>query len=718
MNQQFSSEWSVRRWVAATVLFAAAAAVAPHLVSHRGAPRDERVSIAPAAGLPGAPPTTADGIRRRIAETESRVREQPGDIGAAVLLADALLRRARATNDSRPAGRAREVLNAVLREHPAQYDALRMLGAIDLSLHRFGDALDVARRARDFRPEDAWNYGVMGDALIELGEYEQAFEAFDVMASKRPGAAAYARVGYARELRGNLPGALEAMQLAAQATPPQDPEAQAWYAAQIGELYLRMGKFAEAGREYRRAAFIFPGYPHAAIGQGRVEAALGHRDRALAVYLEQITRTPTLDLAARIGDLYAGRGELEQAERYYQLAEDLAGPGVRSWRLCAIDCQWARCAFDCGVPACARSAFDCGPLPAAAAIGNQPLDQFRLRRLGQVVVEACVARSALVFVLAPSGQGHKYYFVAERVADAARRFVAVHQRHADVEKRDVRPELRRQVDGDGSIVRDAHLVAFDLQHHLHHLGCVGIVFGNQHPALLCRPGAALGVRRFLSRRCRRRRQADDEGAAAIRSGAVGLDCAAVELDEASGQRQADAQAAERAVAARQELREHIEDPRQHLRRNADAGVGDRNLGGGSRFAGPDRDPAAEPGVLHGVVQDVRDRLADPRRIGVRPERMIGQIDRDRLRPRIDERSRRFDGAVHDAPQVDAAGPQFDLVLRDPGHVEQIVCDPDQVLQLPFERRPRLFGQPRVVAGEPHHLDRGPDRRERVAQFVR
>ena len=146
------------------------------------------------------------------------------------------------------------------------------------------------------------------------------------MASKRPGAAAYARVAYARELRGNLPGALEAMQLAAQATPPQDPEAQAWYAAQIGELYLRMGKFAEAGREYRRSAFIFPGYPHAAIGQGRVEAALGHRDRALAVYLEQITRTPTLDLAARIGDLYEGRGELEQAERYYQLAEDLAGP--------------------------------------------------------------------------------------------------------------------------------------------------------------------------------------------------------------------------------------------------------------------------------------------------------------------------------------------------------------------------------------------------------
>src|SRR5206468_6707977 len=36
--------------------------------------------------------------------------------------------------------------------------------------------------------------------------------------------------------------------------------------------------------------------------------------------------TPTLDLATRVGDLYARRGDTTQAEHYYQLAEDLAGP--------------------------------------------------------------------------------------------------------------------------------------------------------------------------------------------------------------------------------------------------------------------------------------------------------------------------------------------------------------------------------------------------------
>jgi tetratricopeptide (TPR) repeat protein len=278
--------------------------------------------------MPGAPPTTTSGLLQRIDDMEARLRSQPDDTGAAVLLADALLRQARATNDGRPAGRASEVLNAVLKEHPGQYDVLRMLGAIYLSQHRFRDALEIARRSRDLRPDDAWNYGVMGDAQVELGEYADAFNAFDKMMALRPNAAAYARVAYARELQGDVGGALAAMQRAAKATAPNDPEAQAWYAAQTGELYLELHQLDAADREFRRAIFLFPTYPLAVIGQGKVRVARGDREGALAIYLEQLKRTPTLDLAARIGDLHAARGDADQSEHYYQLAEDLAGPGV------------------------------------------------------------------------------------------------------------------------------------------------------------------------------------------------------------------------------------------------------------------------------------------------------------------------------------------------------------------------------------------------------
>jgi tetratricopeptide (TPR) repeat protein len=315
-------------WIAVSVVIGVAAAVVPHL-NWRGTHNSiEPVSIAPVVGMPGAPPTSAEGLRQRISEMEKRLRERPQDSGAAMLLADALLRQARVTGDGRLPARAGSLLTSVLKDTPGHYDALRMLGAIYLSQHRFHDALEVGRRARNLRQSDAWNYGVIGDALIELGEYEDAFDAFDKMMSMRPSAAAYARVAYARELQGNLTGALQAMQMAGGATTAHDPEAQAWYGAQVGELYLRMGKIVDAEREYRRAAFIFPNHPFAIIGQGKVEAVRGNREGAQAIFLDQFRRTPTLELAARIGDLYAQGGNVAEAERYYQLGEELAGPGI------------------------------------------------------------------------------------------------------------------------------------------------------------------------------------------------------------------------------------------------------------------------------------------------------------------------------------------------------------------------------------------------------
>jgi len=327
---------SKRLWMAAAILAGVAAAALPRLassawarsVSGRTAESATRVRMAPGVGMPGGPPTSGAGLQERIREMEGRLQAQPHDLSASVLLSDALLRQARATGDGRPANRAAVVLKDVLADSPGQYDALRMLGAIHLSQHRFRDALQIGTQARNQRPDDAWNYGVIGDALVELGEYDEAFAAFDRMMELRPSAAAYAREAYARELQGDLDGALHAMKLAASSTAPQDPEAQAWHATQVGELYLKLGQLTNADREFRRALFLFPDYPLARVGEGKVKAARGDRDAALAIYLEQVTRGATLDLAGRIGDLYAARGDSAQAERYYQLAEEVAGPGI------------------------------------------------------------------------------------------------------------------------------------------------------------------------------------------------------------------------------------------------------------------------------------------------------------------------------------------------------------------------------------------------------
>ena len=265
--------------------------------------------------------TTRDDLNRRIGDLRSRLSQRPEDLGLAVLLADALLRQTRVTGNAGLAFEAEQAVTRALDGGTANYDGNRTLAAIYLSQHRFREAIAIAERNRQARPDDPVNDGVIGDAHLELGEYTEAFDAFDRMMTRRPSAAAYARVAYARELQGNLNGAVQAMQLAADATAAGDPEALAWYQAQLGDLYLRLEKPREAESAYDAASHTFPGYPFAVVGSSRVLAARGDLSGAL-MRLQQLSQdAPTPDVAARMGDLLHRLGRRDEAERQFAIAE-------------------------------------------------------------------------------------------------------------------------------------------------------------------------------------------------------------------------------------------------------------------------------------------------------------------------------------------------------------------------------------------------------------
>ncbi len=217
----------------------------------------------PPLGSPGGLTTSRADLERAVVQATAALRQRPSDVSAAVLLSDAVLRQTRVENDPRLAGSAEQALRRVLSVESDSYDARRMLATVLLSPHRFREAISEATRARVLRPEDEWNDGVIGDAHLELGEYEQAFAAFDRMMARRPSAAAYARVSYARELQGDLDGAILLMTMAREATSPHDPEAEAWHDAQLGHLYIEQGRPREARRYFERAAFAFPEHPFA-----------------------------------------------------------------------------------------------------------------------------------------------------------------------------------------------------------------------------------------------------------------------------------------------------------------------------------------------------------------------------------------------------------------------------------------------------------------------
>lgn len=272
--------------------------------------------------------------RADLDDAEARVRSRlaidDSDAAAAVRLAEVLLRKARVESDAAHAIEAERILTTALEHEPAEYSALKLLGAVYLSQHRFQPAADVARRAIAVNRRDAWNHGVLGDAYVELGRYEEAFDAFDTMVRLRPNAASYARVAYAHELQGRLNEALRHMRMAAEATSAHDPESLAWHHAQIGNILFQMGRIDEAAREFAQANHLFPNHPYARAGLARVAAARGHYPDALSLYRGLMAEAPTPELAAAIGDLVAHSGDARGAEGMYAQAEALEREG---WKM-------------------------------------------------------------------------------------------------------------------------------------------------------------------------------------------------------------------------------------------------------------------------------------------------------------------------------------------------------------------------------------------------
>jgi tetratricopeptide (TPR) repeat protein len=307
------------------VLFPVAILVATAFVvvaTLRDAKQASAAAIAPS--LPAsAPGTSRAELTATVSDMTARLAANPENADAVVSLANALIRLQRVNNDGRAVMTAEEHLRAFLSRQPDHYDARRMLAAVLLSQHRFGDAIAEANKAMAADPRDAWNYGAAGDGYMELGDYTRAFDAFDRMGQLQPGPPAYARTAYALEIKGDLGGALEYMRRAADGTSPNDPESQAWHYAQLGELLVQLGRLPQARLEYERADATFPGHPLAVVGLARVKMLDGDLKAARLMLQTQLAKTATPDLASAIADLSAAIGDATAADQYYQMAEQI-----------------------------------------------------------------------------------------------------------------------------------------------------------------------------------------------------------------------------------------------------------------------------------------------------------------------------------------------------------------------------------------------------------
>ena len=236
------------------------------------------------------------------------------------LLAGAYIQKMRETTDFGYIDRASRIVERVLLFDPGDYEALRLKSAIGLERHQFAQVAELSRERIKSDPDDAWNWGTLGDALMELGQYDGAADAYQKMVSLRPNQSSYNRASYYRWVTGDPEGAIAIMQQAI-AAGSGSPENTAWCLVDLGNMFFKTGRPAQAVEAYQSALRTFRGYYPAYAGLGRVRAAQGHYADAIENFKRSQAAVPMPEYAAALADLYERTGLKTAAKRQRELID-------------------------------------------------------------------------------------------------------------------------------------------------------------------------------------------------------------------------------------------------------------------------------------------------------------------------------------------------------------------------------------------------------------
>jgi predicted Zn-dependent protease len=275
---------------------------------------------------PNVPAQTATSVTpgRTPAETgiqrsRERIAKHPKEPAGYNALAMAFARRARETSDVAYYARAEEALHESLSLSPHNFEAMKIQAWLLLGRHEFAKALEVATQLNRQTPDDVTVYGYLADANAELGNYSAAENAAQWMLNLRPGnIAGLTRGAYLRELYGDLPGAIEFMKMAYDATSFGETEDRAWILTQIAHIYLISGDIREAELYANGALGIFPNYHYALGTLAQVRMSQQRYEEAVRLLQRRYSAAPHAE------NLYALAEALDAAGRHEQALQDYA----------------------------------------------------------------------------------------------------------------------------------------------------------------------------------------------------------------------------------------------------------------------------------------------------------------------------------------------------------------------------------------------------------
>ncbi len=253
---------------------------------------------------------------------QSWVAKDPANISNQTLLAGAYVQKTRETTNFDYLNRASKILDSVLAEKQ-DYEALRLRNIVELTLHHFSKAAGYAREMIARWPGDVQSWGTLGDALLEMGQYDAARDAFAKMMQLKPGLMSYNRMGFYRFVTGDPEAGIALMKDAVKAG-ARYPENKAWCLVELGNMYFKLGRWAEAEAAYSDAVATFPASHTAYAALAGVAAAKGDLAGAIEKYKRAQSITPMVQYAGALYDLYRASGNAAEARRQSEMIDLVA----------------------------------------------------------------------------------------------------------------------------------------------------------------------------------------------------------------------------------------------------------------------------------------------------------------------------------------------------------------------------------------------------------
>ena len=255
--------------------------------------------------------------KTKVEELNQKIAKQSNDVKSRLQIAVIYMSEARVTGEHPyyyPA--ITKILDGVLAMDSKNFEALVYKASVKMSQHQFAEAKQIAEKAKAINPDNAYVYGVLVDANVELGNYEEAVKVSDKMQALKPSLESYSRASYLREIYGDYPGAIEAMKMAVQAGLPGS-EPFCWSKKTLAHLYEKTGQWNEAEKQYQDILAIRPSYAFAMEGLAKVEKSRKNYPKALDLLKQASDIMPEFSFHEEMADIYELQGESQKAKNKY-----------------------------------------------------------------------------------------------------------------------------------------------------------------------------------------------------------------------------------------------------------------------------------------------------------------------------------------------------------------------------------------------------------------